>query len=46
MMAEADKVAGQLGYTTSVSQEQGDPTDPTEFGFTWGYHIKVADGRH
>lgn len=44
MMAEADKVAGQLGYTTSVSQEQGDPTDPTEFGFTWGYHIKVADG--
>lgn len=44
MMAEADKVAGQLGYTTSVSQEQGDPTDKTEFGFTWGYHIKVADG--
>lgn len=41
---DADKVASQLGYTTSASQEQGDPTDKTEFGFTWGYHIKTAPG--
>lgn len=44
MMIEADAVASQLGYTTSVAQQQGDPTDKTEFGFTWGNHISVADG--
>jgi hypothetical protein len=43
-MIQADAIASQLGYTTSVTQKQVDPTDKTEFGFTWGNHVSTAPG--
>ena len=43
-MIQADAIASQLGYTTSVTPQQGDPTDKTEFGFTWGSHVQTAPG--
>jgi len=44
--SESDSVSATLGYSPSVTVSADEPTDKTDFGSTWGPHVRTAaDGK-
>jgi hypothetical protein len=42
---EADSISANFTYSPSVTVSSDEPKDPSDFGTTWGNHIKTAGGK-